>query len=276
MNFNKCQAGLGLRSVHYPYLEKNVPQEASWFEVVSENYMDSWGRPREFLNFIRKDFPVALHGVGLSLASAEGLRKSYLHSLKRLVDEIDPFLVSDHLCWTGTKKNNLHDLLPFPHNNESLEKIVDNIDQVQNYLQRQILVENVSTYLTFTESSIAEPEFITEVAKRSGSKILLDLNNVYVNATNHGFCAKEFIGKIPCELVGQIHLAGYSDLGDYLFDTHSQEVYPQVWELFSLFIKTNPNMPFMIEWDEDIPNFNSLESELKKAKNIWGSYHGRF
>jgi uncharacterized protein len=268
-----CNAGVGLRSVHYPHLEKEPPKSARWFEAVSENYMDSWGRPREFLHSLRKDFPVALHGVGMSLASSSGLDRSYLGVLADLANEIEPFIVSDHLCWTGNEQRNLHDLLPFPHTEESIDIVVNNLDQAQNVLGRPIFVENVSTYMTFASNEMMESEFITEVAKRAGTKLLLDINNIYVNATNHGFEASTFLKNIPVDLVGQIHLAGYSDMGDHLFDTHSKPVWPPVWKLFSEFIKRAPNIPFMIEWDEDIPSFPGLEAELAKAKNIWREHH---
>lgn len=264
-----CRAGLGLRSKHFPYLEKTPPKEAKWFEIVSENYMQSWGRPREFLHFIRRDFPVAMHGVGMSLASVEGVDRQYLGQLKSLINEIDPFIVSDHLCWTGLNHNNTHDLLPFPFTSESVDVVVNNIDQVQNYLGREILVENVSSYMTFETSEMSEKDFVNEILVRSGAKILLDLNNVYVNAINHNFDAKEYVDSIPSGCIGQMHLAGYSDMGDYLFDTHSKPVWPEVWKLFSRVIKKYPDVPFMIEWDEDIPSFPCLEDELKKAKELW-------
>lgn len=266
-------AGLGLRSEHYSYLEKNTPKEVKWFEAVSENYMNSQGRPREFLRFIRQKFPIALHGVGMSLASFSGVKDYYLKTLKELINEVDPFLVSDHLCWTGGEKANLHDLLPFPFTEESLSIVVNNIDYVQNYLQREILVENVSTYMTFNSSEMSERDFVVEVVKRSGARILLDVNNIYVNAVNHGFDAKDYLDAVPINSVGQIHLAGYSDLSDYLFDTHSKPVWPEVWSLFSHLIQKKSDIPFMVEWDEDIPDFLIVEKELKKAKEIWESFH---
>ncbi len=273
----ECKAGVGLRSNHFAYLEENPPREVKWFEAVSENYMDSWGKPRKFLQFLRRDFPIALHGVGMSLASAHGLKDNYLSSLKTLVDEIEPFIVSDHLCWTGTKRENSHDLLPFPLTEESLTVVVNNIDYAQNFLQREILVENISTYMRFEVSEMSEQDFLLEISKRSGAKILLDLNNVYVNSINHGFDAKAFVASLPLSLIGQIHLAGYSDFGDYLFDTHSKPVWPEVWKLFFEVMRRKSDIPFMIEWDEDIPSFPELEQELKKAKEIWkvaGCYEG--
>jgi len=265
----RCRPGLGLRSVHYPYLEKNRSTVAEWFEAISENYMDSYGRPREILHKIRNDYPLALHGVSLSLASAEGLNQKYLCRLKDLYNEFEPFLVSDHICWTGPRASNIHDLLPFPYTNEALECLANNIDHAQSFLQRSLLIENVSTYMTFKESEFNEWDFIVKLLKKTGSKLLLDINNVYVSATNHGFNAKTFLQSIPISLIGQIHLAGYSDMGDFLFDTHSKPVHPQVWQLFEEFVRRVPDIPFMIEWDDDIPEFPQLEAELQKAKNIW-------
>ena len=179
--------GVGLRPTHYPYLEPRPQTNVTWFEAVSENYMDTKGRPLDMLELIRKDYPVALHGVSLSIASTEGLRQNYLHNLRNLVERINPFIVSDHLCWTGLQQQNLHDLLPIPFTDEALNLIVDHVDQVQTCLSRQILLENVSTYLLVPEADWAEWDFLNEVANRSGCGILLDINNLYVNAKNHQF-----------------------------------------------------------------------------------------
>lgn len=271
---NTCNPGVGLRPTHYNYLEEKPDTVINWFEAISENYMDSSGRPKIMLKKIREDYPVALHGVSMNLASADPLDFNYLKRLKLLVDEIEPFHVSDHLCWTGKDARNLHDLLPFPHTNESLEHIVNKIDQVQNYLQRNILIENVSTYMTFKQTKWKEWDFLTEIAKRTDASLLLDINNIYVSAQNHKFDALEFIDNIPRNIVKQVHLAGYTDMGDFLFDTHSKPVYPEVWKLFSYFIKKNPHVPFMVEWDDDIPEFPIVENEVKKAIDIWKDHHG--
>jgi uncharacterized protein (UPF0276 family) len=225
--------GVGLRPTHYPYLEPRPQTNVTWFEAISENYMDTKGRPLDMLELIRKDYPVALHGVSLSIASTEGLRQNYLHNLRNLVERVNPFIVSDHLCWTGLQQQNLHDLLPIPFTNEALDLIVDHVDHVQTYLGRQILLENVSTYLRLPEPDWTEWDFLKELANRSGCKLLLDLNNLYVNAKNHQFDPSTFLEAIPTPLIGQIHLAGYTDMGTHLFDTHSKPVYPEVWDLFS-------------------------------------------
>ena len=260
---------MGLRPAHYSYLETSPTSVVKWFEAISENYMYSSGRPREMLHKIRKDYPVALHGVSMSIASAEKPDLKYLKTLKALIDEVEPFIVSDHLCWTGTSTFNIHDLLPFPFTCESLDIVVRNLDIVQNALQRPMVLENVSSYMTFTESSMSEQDFLVSVLERSGAGLLLDINNVYVSAENHGFNASDFIQALPVERVQQIHLAGFTDMGDFLFDTHSKPVHPGVWRLFSEFIQRSPETPFMVEWDEDIPSFLDLEKELQQAISIW-------
>lgn len=266
--------GVGLRPTHYPYLTDRPQTSLRWFEAISENYMDSEGRPLEMLEMIREGYPVALHGVSLSIVSSEGIRPNYLERLKQLADRIEPFIVSDHLCWTGLQDANLHDLLPFPFTDDARTTILANIDRVQTTLGRNILLENVSTYISFPDCPYSEWEFITQIAKQSGCKILLDVNNLYVNSKNHHFDPLTYLDAIPTELIGQIHLAGYTDMGTYLFDTHSKEVYPEVWQLFSHLIARAPEVPVLIEWDDDIPEFPRLEDEAKKATTIWESHHG--
>jgi len=267
--------GVGLRPTHYPFLEPRPQTTVTWFEAISENYMDTKGRPLDMLELIREDYPVALHGVSLSIASAEGLRPNYLHNLRALVERIDPFIVSDHLCWTGFHQQNLHDLLPIPFTDEALNLIVDHVDHVQTFLRRPILLENVSTYLRLPCGDYTEWEFLQAVADRSGCQILLDINNLYVNAWNHQFDPYRFLEGIPTHVIGQVHLAGYTDMGTHLFDTHSKPVYPEVWELFSSLIPRIPEVPVLIEWDEDIPEFPQLEEEALKAAHIWTYHHGQ-
>lgn len=270
----QCNPGVGLRPTHYPYLESGQKIHVKWFEAVSENYMDSFGRPRLMLKKLRQDYPIALHGVSMNLLNADGVRIDYLKRLKNLIDDIDPFIVSDHLCWTGTRPSNVHDLLPFPFTDEALKVVVSNILKAQDVLKRSLVIENVSTYMTFKQSEIAEWEFLKEVVKRTDAKLLLDINNVYVSAINHKFDPQKYIDAIDTSIVAQVHLAGFSDMGDFLFDTHSKPVYPEVWELFSKFIKRAPNIPFMMEWDEDIPEFPIVEQEVIKAISIWNEIHG--
>ena len=269
-----AKVGVGLRPTHYPYLNERPEVSVRWFEAISENYMDSEGRPLEMLEFIREDYSIALHGVSLSIASSEGLRPEYLQRLKRLADRIQPFIVSDHLCWTGLHQTNLHDLLPFPFTNDARDTILNNIDRIQNVLGRHILLENVSTYVSFPDCPYSEWEFLTQIAKESGCQILLDVNNLYVNSQNHHFDPLTYVDAVPTELIGQVHLAGYTDMGTYLFDTHSKPVYPEVWQLFSYLIARAPEVPVLIEWDDEIPDFPRLEEEAQKATKIWDSHHG--
>ncbi|GBF39265.1 MNIO family bufferin maturase [Leptospira johnsonii] len=263
--------GVGLRKEHYPYLRKGEPVRISWFEAITENYMDTQGRPLEMLEFIRRNFPVALHGVSLSILGGSFPDKQYLERWKELIQRIDPFLVSDHLCWTEQSGNYLHDLLPFPFTKEFLKFAIERTEQVQEILGRRILLENVSTYLSFPQNEMTEWEFISELSKKSGCGILLDINNIYVNSINHGFSAIEYLRSIPWENVGQIHLAGHTDTGEFLFDTHSKPVSKEVWELFSSFSDKIQAIPVLLEWDEDIPSFPEMEEEALKAKSIIGS-----
>lgn len=269
-----CFSGLGLRPDHYPYLEQNKSTAVKWFEAISENYMDSHGRPRQMLHKLRKDYDLALHGVSMSLASSDGVNHDYLRSLKTLAEEVDPFIISDHLCFTRVGKHHLHDLYPIPYNEEMLEIVSQNVDKVQSYLGRHILLENASTYFTFEQSIYSESEFLVRLCEKTGAKILLDINNVYVNSVNQDFNPRLYLEKIPSQMVGQIHLAGFTDTGKFYFDTHSRAVCPEVWELFSYFLSSCPQVPFMIEWDEDIPSFPELEAELEKAIAIWNLRHG--
>ncbi|BDA77520.1 UPF0276 protein [Leptospira kobayashii] len=261
--------GVGLRREHYPYLLENPDTGIDWFEVISENYMSTEGRPMSVLEFIRKDYPVACHGVGISLGSATGIDSNYLRDLKQLIDRVEPFLVSDHLAWNVQNKTRLHELVPVPYNEECLEVITNHIDYVQNELQRQIAVENISAYFNYKSSSMNEWEFLSQLVRRTGCSLLLDINNIYVNAKNFHFDPMAFIEHIPKESISQIHLAGFTDMGNFLFDTHAEPVHREVWNLFEASLAYIPeNIPIMIEWDEDVPEFHRLEEELNKAREI--------
>jgi uncharacterized protein len=260
--------GVGLRSAHFPRLLERPATPVRWFEAISENYMDSRGRPLEVLLKLREDRPVALHGVSLSIGGVEGPRPGYLERLKRLADRVEPLLVTDHLCFTGAHATNIHDLLPLPYTEEAIRTVVANVSRAQDFLGRPIALENVSSYLTYKDSEMKEEEFLVEIARRSGSKILLDVNNVYVSATNHGFRAEDYVDAIPAELIAQIHLGGYTDMGNFLFDTHSRAPTEPVWELYRRVIKKAPQAPVLIEWDESIPDWDGLEREAVKAIKI--------
>jgi uncharacterized protein (UPF0276 family) len=230
--------------------------------------MDSAGRPLHILEEVRRRYPVALHGVSLSIGSTDLLDEGYLARLKSLADRIEPVTVSDHLCWTGVGGENLHDLLPLPFTEDVIAHLVPRIQRVQEALGRRILLENVSAYVTYRHSEMPEWEFLAAVARRSGCGILLDINNLYVNAVNHGFDPGEYLARVPGELVGQFHLAGHTDQGAYLFDTHNRPVIPNVWELYRAALTQWGPVSTMIEWDEDIPPFARLAEEAATARRI--------
>ncbi len=265
--------GVGLRSSHYPHLLTRPKTAVSWFEAISENYMDTQGRPLEALLAVRRDYPVALHGVSLSAGGVEGPRPGYLERLKRLADRVEPWIVTDHLCFTGAHASNAHDLLPLPYTPEAVERVAVNVARTQDALGRPIALENVSSYLTYRESVMTEWEFLVAVARRAGCGILLDVNNIHVSATNHGFKAQEYLDAVPPELVRQIHLGGYTDMGDFLFDTHSRAPTEPVWELFRRAAARFAHAPVLVEWDEDVPAWPELEAQAVKAAALWREAH---
>jgi uncharacterized protein (UPF0276 family) len=260
--------GVGLRSVHFPHLLGRPRVAVKWFEAISENYMDSEGRPLEVLLKMREEFPVALHGVSLSAGGVEGPRPGYLERLKILADRVQPLLVTDHLCFTGAHASNVHDLLPLPYTEEAIATVARNVGRAQDVLKRKIALENVSSYLSYRESEMSEWEFLAAVARRAGCGILLDVNNVYVSAANHGFAPETYVDSIPAELIAQIHLGGYSDMGTFLFDTHSRAPTDPVWDLYRRVIGRKPQVPVLIEWDEDVPEWAGLEAQAVKAAKI--------
>lgn len=264
--------GVGLRTQHYPEILGQWPS-MDWFEAISENYMDSGGRPFHTLEQIRHHYPIALHGTSMSLGSTDPFHPDYLPRLKKLVDRIDPFIVSDHLCWSGVENNHLYDLLPLPFTQEAIRHLVSRIQHVQDFLGRKILIENVSTYVTFRNSEMPEWEFISEISKQSGCGILLDLNNIYVNSVNHQFNPVEYIQNIPAESVGQFHLAGHTDMGKFLFDTHNGVVIDRVWDLYREALKRFGHVSTLIEWDADIPSFERLSEEAAKARSIYNHFN---
>jgi uncharacterized protein (UPF0276 family) len=260
--------GVGLRSAHFPHLLGRPRVAVKWFEALSENYMDSEGRPLEVLLKIREDFPVALHGVSLSVGGVEGPRPGYLERLKALAGRVQPFLITDHLCFTGAHASNVHDLLPLPYTEEAIATAARNVFRAQEVLGRAIALENVSSYLSYRESEMTEEEFLVAVARRAGCKILLDVNNAYVSAKNHGFPPERYVDAVPADLVAQIHLGGHSDMGSFLFDTHSRAPTEPVWELYRRVIRRMPGTPVLIEWDEDVPAWDVLEAQAVRASRI--------
>ncbi|KUO56613.1 MAG: hypothetical protein APF80_02725 [Alphaproteobacteria bacterium BRH_c36] len=261
--------GLGLRSEHYSEIfEHNPPVD--WFEVLSENFMVPGGSPLRNLDRVRLDYPVVMHGVSLSIASTGELNWDYLRDLKSLAVRLEPAWISDHLCWTGVHDVNLHDLLPIPYTEEALRHISSRIHQVQDYLGRALVLENVSTYVEFSESEMPEWEFLAELSRSTGCWLLLDLNNVYVNARNHGYDAVRFLDGVPADRVVQFHLAGHSDMGDYLIDTHDHPVCEEVFELYRMALHRFGPVSTMIERDDKIPPLRELVAELDRARRIAG------
>jgi len=259
--------GVGLRTEHYDLITTQWPA-MDWFEAISENFMDSGGRPLAVLEQVRRRYPVALHGVSLSIGSTDPLDARYLDRLAALAHRIEPVSVSDHLCWSGVDGEHLHDLLPLPFTEEAVTHVAGRVEQVQERLGRRILLENVSSYVTYAHSTMPEWEFLTAVATRSGCGLLLDLNNVFVNAFNHQFDPAEYVRAIPGALVGQFHLAGHTDMGAYLFDTHSRPVVEAVWALYRQALAQWGEVSTMIEWDEEIPPFERLAQEADRARGI--------
>lgn len=259
--------GLGLRSQHYhDFLEK--PQPVDWLEVISDNYMVDGGKPLAMLDRIRSDYPMVMHGVSMSIGSLKGVDPEYLRKLKRLEQRIQPMWISDHLCWTGVHGRNLHDLLPLPFSEEALQVVTRNVEQVQDFLQRPLVLENVSSYVEFKESEMTEWDFLAEITKRTGCKLLLDINNIYVSAFNHGFSATEFIRGIPKQSVMQFHLAGHQNNGDHIIDTHDHPVCQDVWGLYREALGHFGFIPTMIERDDNIPELSELLDELNYARDI--------
>lgn len=270
-NIRPHGTGIGLRTVHYGHILSKKPK-VPWFEVISENYMGTaagnGGRPMMFLDQIRKDYPIAMHGVSLSIGSADPLDEDYLKRLKKLANRIEPLWISDHLCWTGVNGENLHDLLPLPYTHETIRHLVERIRQVQDYLGRQILMENVSSYVAYEHSEMTEWECLTEVAHQADCLILLDINNIHVSAVNHAFNAHEFLRGVPKDRVAEFHLAGYSDLGTHLIDTHDHPVSNSVWDLYEEAVGLFGKVPTLIEWDDKIPPFKTLLDEAHHADRI--------
>lgn len=257
--------GLGLRKEHYrDFLDTAVPVD--FVEVISENFMVDGGQPRAILRQVRERHPVALHGVSMSIGSADGLRRNYLLRLKALADEIEPLFVSDHLSWSRIGKFNSHDLLPVPYTEEALDIVCANIDQAQDVLGRSMLFENPSSYLAFDDAAMTEWEFLGAMTKRTGCELLLDVNNIYVSASNHGFDPQDFLAGIPADRVRQIHLAGHSQGKDLLIDTHDSAVSPEVWSLYAQAISLLGPVATMIERDDDIPPLADLLIELSLAR----------
>jgi uncharacterized protein (UPF0276 family) len=258
--------GLGLRTVHFPYILEHHPP-VDWFEIISENFMDSGGRPRYVLEQIAERYTVVMHGVSLSIGSTDPLNFEYLEKLKRLADAVGARWVSDHLCWTGVAGLNAHDLLPIPLNEQTLKHVVSRVRTVQDFLERPLVLENPSTYVTFADSTMSEWEFISRMALDTDCGLLLDVNNVYVSSVNHDFDAAEYIRSVPHRRVVQFHLAGHTNCQTHLIDTHDGQVIDPVWELYRLAHELTGGASTLLEWDAKIPPFPVVHAEVLKARN---------
>ena len=259
--------GLGLRAQHYDEILSGNPP-IDWFEVISENYMLPGGQPLRMLDRIRERYPVVMHGVSLSIASTAPPNFEYLQGLRELARRVEPKWISDHLCWTGVHGKNLHDLLPIPYTSEALDHIVSRVNLVQDYLGRAIVLENVSTYVQFSNSEMTEWEFLSELSHRSGCWLLFDVNNVYVSAFNHGYDPHTFLQGIPADRVVQFHMAGHSHMGTHIIDTHDHPVCEDVWDLYAAALKRFGRVSTMIERDDNIPPLHELVVEVNRTREI--------
>jgi len=259
--------GLGLRTEHYQHVIEQKPQ-VDWFEILTENYMVPGGKPMHNLDVIRADYEMVMHGVSLSIGSTDPLNKDYLKDLKQLIDRVQPHWVSDHLCWTSIDGSNSHDLLPLPYNEATINHIAERVRQVQDFLGQRILLENLSSYVTYNESEITEWEFFNEIAKRADCHVLLDINNIFVSAHNHNFDPIDYIKGMDGERIMQFHLAGHSYSGDMIIDTHDHDVCDPVWALYEEALKQYGAVSTMIERDDNIPEFTELRQELSIAEGI--------
>jgi uncharacterized protein len=259
--------GLGLRVEHYDAILAQPPP-IDWLEALTENYLVPGGKPLHFLSRMRERYPVVLHGVSMSIGSTHPLDRQYLSQVKALAARIEPEWISDHLCWTGVAGRNVHDLLPLPYTEEALANVIERVRTVQDILGRRILLENVSSYVSFRDSRLTEWEFLKAVAEGADCLILLDVNNIYVSSVNHEFDPLDYLNAIPVERVQQIHLAGHEDHGDYLIDTHDHPVPHPVWDLYSAAVRRFGNVSTMIERDANIPPLEELCAELAAARTL--------
>jgi uncharacterized protein len=257
--------GIGLRTVHFGEILSGRPA-LDWFEVLSENFMDTGGRPLFVLDQVVERYPVALHGVSLSVGSTDALDRGYLQKLKALAKRTRARWVSDHLCWTGVLGRNTHDLLPLPYDRATLRHVTRRVKQVQDALERPLVLENPSTYLEYARSTMTEWEFLSELCDAAGCGLLLDVNNVYVSSYNHGFDARQYIDGIPADRVVQVHLAGHTNEGTHILDTHSGRAIPQVWKLYERLVARTGRVSTLFEWDASIPPLAAVVREAAKAR----------
>lgn len=262
--------GLGLRTAHYETILAEKPP-VDWFEVITENYLVPGGKPLYYLDSIRANYPLVMHGVSLSIGGTDPLNLDYLRQVKTLAERIEPAWISDHLCWTGVNGVNLHDLLPLPYTQEAVQHVADRVKTVQDFLRCRILLENVSSYITYAHSEMTEWEFLSAVAERADCLILLDINNIYVSAHNHQFNPLDYLNNVPAKRVQQFHLAGHLNLGNIIIDSHGDTVIDPVWSLYEAALRRFGPVSTMIERDDNIPPFAELLAELEMARQIAGS-----
>jgi uncharacterized protein len=258
--------GVGLRSEHFDYIQSNEPA-VGWFEIISENFMDIGGRRRAALDWIRARYPLVMHGVSMSIGSADPLDFGYLEKLGKLAREIEPAWISDHVCWTGVAGINSHDLLPIPFTDEALDHVVERVERVQEFLDRPLVLENPSTYATFAMSTMTEWQFLSAMAERTGCGLLLDVNNVYVCSVNHDLDPTEYLRSLPADRIVEIHLAGHTHEGTHVIDTHDGPVSSDVWSLYRTAVTRTGPISTLVEWDDRIPPFPVIEAELAKARD---------
>lgn len=263
--------GLGLRKEHYETVLAERPN-VDWFEIISENYMVDGGKPLDYLTRIREHYPMVMHGVSMSIGSTEPLNTQYLKQLKELINRVEPEWFSDHLCWTGVNGLNLHDLMPLPYTEEAVTHVADRISQVQDYLGRQMLIENVSSYVSYSDSAMTEWEFLNEVSERADCHILLDLNNIYVSSYNHNFDPYAYLKAMPSERVYQFHLAGHTHENNLIIDTHDHPIADPVFDLYAAAVEHFGRVSTMIERDDNIPPLPELLEELDKVRSIAENY----
>jgi uncharacterized protein (UPF0276 family) len=256
--------GVGLRRPHYAHVVAERPA-IGWFEVIAENFMVEGGRPLRILEQVRAAYPIVLHGVSMSIGSTDPVNREHLHRLAQLARRFEPAWISDHLCWTGVGGHNLHDLMPLPYTEETIRHVARRLREAQEILGRPLLIENVSSYLNYTSSTLTEWEFLAAVAREADCGILLDINNIFVSSFNHRFNAEDYIDNVPIDRVAQFHLAGHSDYGTYLLDTHDHPIRREVWELYEYAIRRFGRVTTLIERDDNIPEFPALQAEADEA-----------
>ncbi len=261
--------GVGLRTVHFPHILEHWPA-VDWFEIISENFMNSQGRPRHVLSQIAERYPIVMHGVSMSIGSTDPIDLDYLRALKALAQDVRPAWISDHLCWTGVLGRNSHDLLPLPLNEQTLRHVAARVTIVQEVLERPLILENPSSYVTFSDSTLSEPEFLTALCEMTDCGLLLDVNNVYVSCFNHDQDAGDYLNAIPFDRVVQVHLAGHSDHGTHIIDTHDHPVIDPVWALYEQVHTKTGGVATLLEWDARIPAFDVVHAEVLKARRFMG------